>query len=77
MSIVAVFGGSHVFRWRRAVPALGLAACIACWATPAWSIPRQWVGGDGNWSNDVKWNPLGVPLSADTAVIGQLSLRLR
>lgn len=29
----------------------------------------SWIGGDGVWSNQNKWNPIGVPGSADTAEI--------
>lgn len=29
----------------------------------------SWVGGNGDWSNSAKWNPVGVPGILDTAVI--------
>ncbi len=39
-----------------------------------WSTIRaaniSWTGGDGNWSNPVRWQPFGVPTPADFAFIG-------
>lgn len=34
----------------------------------------SWLGGDGDWSNPVRWSPLGVPSAADTAFIGNLGV---
>ena len=46
---------------------------MAGWSDSAHTAPRQWLGGAGNWSTAVRWNPSGVPLSVDTAIIGQVN----
>lgn len=34
----------------------------------------SWTGGDGNWSNAVRWLPFGVPSPADIAFIGNAGI---
>ncbi len=43
-------------------------ACLV-WAAPAAGVPREWVGGSGNWYETTYWSPTGSPVSSDHLLI--------
>lgn len=57
-------------RHDRVTVVLCLFVMLACWPSSAAAANSSWTGGDGNWSNPVRWQPLGVPSPADIAFIG-------
>jgi fibronectin-binding autotransporter adhesin len=38
-------------------------------SSPARAVTRAWSAGDGNWSQQLNWSPIGVPGAGDTANI--------
>jgi len=68
---VAADSFSHVLH----VAGLVLALIISAnWSNSTEAANLSWTGGDGNWSNPLRWQPFGVPSPADFAFIGNLGV---
>jgi hypothetical protein len=51
--------------------ALFVGAILAVLALPSFAVTRTWTGAtSANWSDPTNWSPVGVPVEADTLLLG-------